>query len=449
MGSRNSAMTTRSSTALVTVTGSPSASRTARCAIRFFPSPSSETTRQILSSGGSAPPSRDARNITLSPRRISRSGRKTASGTWRSKFRPKDRRDASAFTSVPRSLARSASICQTRPRRSVNRDTKSATLKLGLAWALLEEGLDGALEVLAGEEVGGVVANRLVGGGNSAFAEAAQDVLGHRVGLGRAGGELGGVGPSAPVEVLIVEKQVDHAPVLHLLGAEELAADDEVTGATAASTLGEALGAAHRRGQADDLLDQAELGGTGSEDQVAAERQLESRRQRQRVGGEDDRQRQRFDPLDRADQLVPEPTALLRRQTLELVHVDTSGDRAALSAEEQRPRRVGLDRRNHRLQIFEEPPVEEVERRAVEGGDGKAALLPLEPDEAHASAVAGLFSRTCQFTVAVATRVPSPSTSSISQGNSTLPSASSVASASAADTPSLAFASIGPLAIFS
>src|SRR4029077_15203185 len=114
------------------------------------------------------------------------------------------------------------------------------------------------------------------------------------------------------------------------------------------------------------------------------------------------------------------------------------------------PGRKGVDRTDAGLQILEQPAVEEVERRAVERRDRQARVVAVEPDERrHASAAAGLFSRTCQCTVAVATRLPEPSASSIWQGNSTLPSASRVASASAAGTPSLALASIGPLAIFS
>src|SRR5262249_35011753 len=135
----------------------------------------------------------------------------------------------------------------------------SAALELGMAGALVEEGLDGALEILAGEELGSVVAHRLVGCRDTALAVAAQDVLGHRVGLRRAGGQFGGVGAGALVEALVVEEEVDDAPALHLLGAEELAAHHEVAGAAAAGALGEALGAAHRGGEADDLLDQAEL----------------------------------------------------------------------------------------------------------------------------------------------------------------------------------------------
>src|ERR1044072_2761180 len=120
----------------------------------------------------------------------------------------------------------------------------SAALELGVAGALGEEGLDSALEIIRGEEVAGIVANRLVGGRDPALAVAAQDVLGHRVGPGRTGGELGGVGAGALVEALVVEEQVDDAPALHLLGAEEVAADHEVAGGGAAGAVRAAAGAA-------------------------------------------------------------------------------------------------------------------------------------------------------------------------------------------------------------
>src|SRR4051794_2918805 len=59
---------------------------------------------------------------------------------------------------------------------------RSAALEFGVAGAtVLEERLHRVLEILGREEVGGFGAGRLVGGGEAAFAEAAEDVLGHRV----------------------------------------------------------------------------------------------------------------------------------------------------------------------------------------------------------------------------------------------------------------------------
>src|SRR5260221_12122060 len=181
----------------------------------------------------------------------------------------------------------------------------SAALELGVARALLEEGAEGVLQVLGGEQLAGVLADGLVGGRHAAFAEAAQDVLGHRLGAGRASGQLGGEGARALLELRLREDRVDDAPALHLLGAEQLAGHHELAGAAAAGALGEALGAAHRRRQPDHFLDQAEPGLGSGDDQVAGEGDLEGRRQRQGVGGEDDRRRQPLQLVDRPQQVVP------------------------------------------------------------------------------------------------------------------------------------------------
>src|ERR1044072_1312023 len=122
----------------------------------------------------------------------------------------------------------------------------SAALELGMAGALLEESLDGPLQVLGCEQLAGLGADRLVGGRHPAFAEAAQDKLGHRVRLGRPVGQLSGKGPRPGVELVVLEDQVDGPPALQLLGAEQLAAHHEVGGAGAAGALGEAPGAAPR-----------------------------------------------------------------------------------------------------------------------------------------------------------------------------------------------------------
>src|ERR1700709_847920 len=91
----------------------------------------------------------------------------------------------------------------------------SAALEFGVAGAtVLEGGLDRVLGVLGGEEGGGFGPGRLVGGGQPAFAEAAEDLLGHRVRLGRAGGELLGEGARAPLELLPPADRGDHPPPL-------------------------------------------------------------------------------------------------------------------------------------------------------------------------------------------------------------------------------------------
>ena len=123
------------------------------------------------------------------------------------------------------------------------------------------------------------------------------------------------VGPSASprakaargrVEALVGQDAVDDVPALERGGVEQLAGHDELARAGRPGALGEALGAAHRRRQADDGLDQAEARGLGGEQQVAGERELERRRQAQRVGGEHGRQRQLLDGVDEVEQLAPQ-----------------------------------------------------------------------------------------------------------------------------------------------
>jgi hypothetical protein len=107
------------------------------------------------------------------------------------------------------------------------------------------------------------------------------------------------------------------------------------------------------------------------------------------VGGEDDRQRQPFDPLDGVDQLLPEAAGPLRRKPVELGHVDAAGDGAALSADQQRPRRLGLERFDSRQQALEHAAVEEIERRTVERQQRQANGVALDSDDCLLAAHAG------------------------------------------------------------
>ena len=124
--------------------------------------------------------------------------------------------------------------------------------------------------------------------------------------VGPAASSLG-EGARPRLELVRGVDRVDDAPALHLLGAEDAAAHHELAGAAAAGALGEALGAAHRRGQPHHLLDQAELRRRAGDHQIAGERDLEGGGQGQGVGGEDDRRRQRLQLVDRPQQLDPEP----------------------------------------------------------------------------------------------------------------------------------------------
>src|SRR5260221_4784223 len=123
----------------------------------------------------------------------------------------------------------------------------SAALELGVARALLEEGADGVLQVLGGEQLAGVLADGLVGGRHAAFAEAAQHGLGHRMGAGRASGQLGGEGARALLELRLREDRVDDAPAPHLLGAEQLAGHHELAGPAPPRAPRDGPWAPHRR----------------------------------------------------------------------------------------------------------------------------------------------------------------------------------------------------------
>src|SRR5260221_13822279 len=142
------------------------------------------------------------------------------------------------------------------------------------------------------------------------------------------------------------------------------------------------------------------------------------------MGSEDARQRQGFDPLYRPDQLAPELSRPLWRDAVELLDVDAAGDGAALGAEEKCPRGICLSRGDGGPQVIDQLAVEEVERWAVERRDRQAAVVALETDERHASAVPGSFSRTGPSTIAVATRRPDAAGNPTLPGDSTLPPAS-------------------------
>ena len=216
-------------------------------------------------------------------------GHRNASSPWRSR---RSRRSAFRPPGI---------LNPTRPRHS-------ATLEAGVAGAaVLEEGLDRAA---AGPR------SRTASADSVRIASSAAGMppsrKRRRTCLVIAWALVGPAASSAArarergLELLLGEDRVDDAPALQLLGAEELAGHHELAGAAAAGALGEALGAAHRRRQPDHFLDQAELRLRRGDDQVAAERDLEGRGQGQRVGGEDDRRRQRLELVDRPQQLVPE-----------------------------------------------------------------------------------------------------------------------------------------------
>src|SRR5262249_30911262 len=117
------------------------------------------------------------------------------------------------------------------------------------------------------------------------------------------------------------------------------------------------------------------------DDQVAGERHLEGRREGERVGGEDDRAGQLFEPVDDLQEAGPELRALLGGEAGEDVDVDPTGDGAAGRPYEDRARRLVCQAEDGRAEVLHHRLVEEVQRRAVEGEDGEAAGVRLDPDD--------------------------------------------------------------------
>jgi hypothetical protein len=83
------------------------------------------------------------------------------------------------------------------------------------------------------------------------------------------------VAACARVGARVGEHPVDDVPALERGGVVEFAGHHQLAGARRTGALGQALGAAHRRGQPDHGLHQPEASRLGREQQVAAERQLE------------------------------------------------------------------------------------------------------------------------------------------------------------------------------
>ncbi len=142
-------------------------------------------------------------------------------------------------------------------------------------------------------------------------------------------------------------------------------------GPAGAGPFGQPLRATHRRSEGDNRLHQPEPGLRSGDDDVARERDLECRGEREPVRREHHRARQRLDRMaDAREQRLPQLASLLRRQPVEHVDVDTPGDHLPLRPQQHCPRRlrrevcdVGDDGVEHRL-------VEEIQWPVVQGEHG-------------------------------------------------------------------------------
>src|SRR3954470_2479711 len=182
----------------------------------------------------------------------------------------------------------------------------SAALVRGLARPLLQEGPHGVLEVLGAEEAAGRLRDDRVRGPGAAVDLLAHDRLRRGVRPGRALREPPRVRAGRVVEAVVRQDAVDDAPALERRGVVEVAGHHELAGAGWAGALGQALRAAHRRREADDGLDEAEAGGLGGEQQVAAQAELEGRGQAEAVRGEHRRERELLDRVDHRQEVGPQ-----------------------------------------------------------------------------------------------------------------------------------------------
>src|SRR3954451_20004575 len=150
----------------------------------------------------------------------------------------------------------------------------SAALVDRLARPVLEERAHRALEVLRREEGAPDLGDDRVGGPRAAVGLRADDALGRGMRAGGAARQALGERARGVVEAFVGEHAVDDVPALERRGGVEVAGHDDLAGARRPGALGETLGAAHRRRQTDDGLDEAEAGALGGQQQVARERQL-------------------------------------------------------------------------------------------------------------------------------------------------------------------------------
>ncbi len=248
---------------------------------------------------------------------------------------------------------------------------------------MLQKGAHRAPEVLGGEQLARQFGHERVGGARAAvLAHGAHDLLRRRV---RARGPFRQApckGARGVVEALVGEHPVDHVPALERGGVIQLARHHQLARPCRPRALGQALGAAHRGRQAHDGLHEPETRRLRGEQQVAAERELEGRREAQPVRGEDRRQRQLLDAVHEPQEALPQLRAALACEAVELVHVHAAAHHATLRAHQQAARRVRHERVDRLDQLADQLRFEEVQGRAVERDDAQRAIV-LQAHLAH------------------------------------------------------------------
>ncbi len=172
----------------------------------------------------------------------------------------------------------------------------------------------------------------LVGSVGATFVQAgSHDRLGRGVRARGSFGELARKRTRGLVEALVGEHPVDHVPALERGGVVQLAGHHQLARSRRPGTLCEALGATHRGRQAHDGLDEPEARRLGGQQDVAAKRELERRRQAQRVRGEHGGQRQLLDTMDKVEQAHPHRGGVFGAETVEDVYVHATADDSTLA----------------------------------------------------------------------------------------------------------------------
>jgi len=186
--------------------------------------------------------------------------------------------------------------------------------------AVLEEGLDRLLQVLGREQLGRLGPDRLVGGGDAAFAEAAQDVRSVSSAL-----------KSSPV---ITNWRARPEPARS--ASRWVSPIDGVSPTTFSTRPNFACGEATIRSQASAIS-------------KAAVRVIAWAAKT--IGGG-----QSLEPIDRPQQLIPKPAALGRGQPIEDVDVSAGRGGPALGPDQDCVRRLGDEVLDRGLEVVDHPP---------------------------------------------------------------------------------------------
>src|SRR3954471_13533281 len=135
---------------------------------------------------------------------------------------------AKAASKLPARPAQTAGGQRARGQRAGGPARRLAPLEGCLARPLLQEAVDGVLEVLGRKQRGGDVAYPRVGAADAVLEERAHHLLGRGVSARRAGREPAGEAERAVGQLGVGQPPVDHVPALERGGVVEIAGHDEL-----------------------------------------------------------------------------------------------------------------------------------------------------------------------------------------------------------------------------